>query len=143
MKKYVLLTVFVFTAAGSGLVNAEDSSMQTKPASGQTKNSNPSNAADVADPTSKGPKGETVYVNKQGGRYYYSADHRKIAMEVKVDKSLKGPKGETVYIEPGGKKYYVNSAGVKTYLNHDNTIDKPASDKKGTIRKADTQPAVK
>jgi len=97
-----------------------------------------SGTSEVADKHLKGPKGETVYTSQQGGKYYYAADGRKIFMESVADKNMKGPNGETVYITASGNKYYFNKKGEKVHLNKDQQTEKPAPDKKGTIKKADT-----
>jgi len=137
-----MIPAIIFIMAGLYGLNAQNTAPNSKPSTSQpnaVSNTAPTKTGDVVDRAFKGPKGETVYTDPQGKKYYYAPDHRKVYLDIKVDQSLKGPHGETVYIEPSGSKYYMNSKGVKTYINQDKKIDKPATDKKGSIKKADTQ----
>jgi len=133
-----LVVMINYTAGAQGNAAARPVSSQT-----QTTGQQQSSTAEVADKNLKGPKGETVYTSPQGGKYYYTADHRKIYMESAVDKNLKGPNGETVYITAAGDKYYMNQKGEKIYLKRDQQTAKPAPDKKGTVKKANSPASPK
>ena len=122
--------------AGSGAVMAQqDAAIKPAP---QIQTDKKAAEKDRIDPTTKGPKGETVYIGERGGKYYLSTNNRKVYLESNIDPNLKGPKGQPVYTGPKGGKYYLNDKGEKIFINPDKKADTPDTDKKGTIRKADS-----
>lgn len=98
---------------------------------------------DKVDPTTKGPKGEVVFIGPKGGKYYMAANNRKVYIDSNIDPNMKGPKGQVVYTGPKGGKYYLNDKGEKIFINPDKKTDKQDMDKQGTIKRTETPPPAK
>lgn len=143
MKKLILSLSAIAAMSVFAQVNAQDNNAVKPSAQTQVEMSDTPDVKDKVDASIKGPNGEVIYTDSQGGKYYKATNNKKVYTDCKVDINLKGPKGEAVYTGHRGGKYYINAKGEKIFTNANRKTDNPTPVKQGTIKKADSSPSEK